>query len=286
MSEKWANQRDFHILNTIGSNMKRAVTFAILAFLTLVVTSLPHTIASSNLLESGTTHSFDSSIVYVDVLDDNTILFLESDGTLISGTNQNGKITELWNHELNVNASNAQLDTGEKILAVIHEQGFLAFNVETKQLQYDTQLSSIPDSLDWDSDGDLWIAYHSEPRKAKEYSDGSYNNYQTAKITSGFLSFLVLSNDNLVAGGLEGTLHIFDNYGNLINQEKDPTAFVSSLFEPEEGLLLAGTGNGMLYRYDYNNSWSHLSINLGDDPIEKSCWMYDSSYIGFLNRDK
>ena len=105
MSEKWANQRDFHILNTIGSNMKRAVTFAILAFFTLVVTSLPHTIASSNLLESGTTHNFDSSIVYVDVLDDNTILFLESDGTLISGTNQNGKITELWNHELNVNAS-------------------------------------------------------------------------------------------------------------------------------------------------------------------------------------
>ena len=23
----------------------------------------------------------------------------------------------------------------------------------------------------------------------------------------------------------------------------------------------------------------------GDDPVEKACWLYDNSYIGFLNRD-
>ena len=44
--------------------MKRAVTFAIFAFISLVVTSIPHTSASGNLLQSGTTHYFDSSIVY------------------------------------------------------------------------------------------------------------------------------------------------------------------------------------------------------------------------------
>ena len=247
--------------------MKRAVTFAIFAFISLVVTSIPHTSASGNLLQSGTTHYFDSSIVYVNVMDDNTILFLESDGTLISGTNQNGKITELWAHELNVTASYAQLDIGQKMLAVIHDQGFLVFNIDNKQLEYDTQLSSIPDSLDWDSDGDLWIAYHSGTRKAREYSDGTYNNFQTTTVTSGFLSFVVLSNDNLVAGGFDSKLHIFDKYGNLIDQKNDPGAYISSLFEPEDGLLLAGTGNGDLYRYDYNNSWSYLSIDLGTDQI-------------------
>ena len=247
--------------------MKRAVTFAIFAFISLVVTSIPHTSASGNLLQSGTTHYFDSSIVYVNVMDDNTILFLESDGTLISGTNQNGKVTELWAHELNVTASYAQLDFGEKMLAVIHDQGFLVFNIDNKQLEYDTQLSSIPDSLDWDSDGDLWIAYHSGTRKAREYSDGTYNNFQTTTVTSGFLSFVVLSNDNLVAGGFDSKLHIFDKYGNLIDQKNDPGAYISSLFEPEDGLLLAGTGNGELYRYDYNNSWSYLSIDLGTDQI-------------------
>ena len=247
--------------------MKRAVTFAIFAFISLVVTSIPHTSASGNLLQSGTTHYFDSSIVYVNVMDDNTILFLESDGTLISGTNQNGKVTELWAHELNVTASYAQLDFGEKMLAVIHDQGFLVFNIDNKQLEYDTQLSSIPDSLDWDSDGDLWIAYHSGTRKAREYSDGTYNNFQTTTITSGYLSFVVLSNDNLVAGGFDSKLHIFDKYGNLIDQKNDPGAYISSLFEPEDGLLLAGTGNGELYRYDYNNSWSYLSIDLGTDQI-------------------
>lgn len=24
----------------------------------------------------------------------------------------------------------------------------------------------------------------------------------------------------------------------------------------------------------------------GEDPIEKTCWMYDNSYIGFINKDK
>ena len=119
-------------------------------------------------------------------------------------------------------ASYAQLDFGEKMLAVIHDQGYLVFNIDNKQLEYDTQLSSIPDSLDWDSDGDLWIAYHSGTRKAREYSDGNYNNFQTTTVTSGFLSFVVLSNDNLVAGGFDSKLHIFDKYGNLIDQKNDP----------------------------------------------------------------
>ena len=105
------------------------------------------------------------------------------------------------------------------------------FNIDNKQLEYDTQLSSIPDSLDWDSDGDLWIAYHSGTRKAREYSDGTYNNFQTTTVTSGFLSFVVLSNDNLVAGGFDSKLHIFDKYGNLIDQKNEPGAFISSLFE-------------------------------------------------------
>ena len=158
-------------------------------------------------------------------MDDNTILFLESDGYLISSTNQNGEITELWSHELNVSASFAKLDPGGKMLAVIHDQGFLVFNIETKQVEYNTQLSTIPDSLDWDSDGDLWIAYHSGTRKARQYTDGSYNNYQTTTVTSGFLSFVVLSNDNMVVGGFDSKLHLFDNFGNLIDQKSEPNAY-------------------------------------------------------------
>ena len=107
----------------------------------------------------------------------------------------------------------------------------------------------------------MWIAYHSGTRKAREYSDGTYNNFQTTTITSGYLSFVVLSNDNLVAGGFDSKLHIFD--GNLIDQKNDPGAYISSLFEPEDGLLLAGTGNGELLPTTITITHGHTYQSIG-----------------------
>jgi len=54
--------------------MKRVVTFAIIAFMALIVASIPHSTATSNLVESGTTHNFDSTVVFSQVLEDNTLL--------------------------------------------------------------------------------------------------------------------------------------------------------------------------------------------------------------------
>ena len=69
-------------------------------------------------------------------MDDNTILFLESDGTLISGTLIKMVKLPLWAFdELNVTASYLKLDFGEKMLAVIHDQGFLFSILIIKQLE-------------------------------------------------------------------------------------------------------------------------------------------------------
>ena len=42
---------------------------------------------------------------------------------------------------------------------------------------------------------------------------------------------------------------------------------MSALYEPHEGILLAGSGDGVLHRYDFNNSWTHSSIILGSEQI-------------------
>jgi len=184
----------------------------------------------------------------------------------------------LWTFDLAVNASFAKLDSGEKLLAVIHDQGFLSFNMESQQIEYDTQLSSIPDSLDWDSDGNVWVSYHGGLRKAREYSGGSYTNFQTDTVQAGFLSFHILNNNNMVVGGFDSKLHIFDEYGNLLSKKTEPTAYVSSLYEPHEGLLLAGSGNGDLHSYDYNNSWAHAKISVASSQI-KSIQNFDDIHM-------
>lgn len=258
--------------------MKRGFVFALVVIVSLAVASIPSSTATGNLVESGTTQNFDSNIVFAHTLDDQTILMLQSDGVLFSGTSQDGKITELWSHNLNINASYAKLDAGEKLLAVIYDNGFLTFNLDTMQNEHDTSLSSIPDSLDWDSDGEVWLAYHSGSRKAKEYSGGVYTNYQTSTVSSGFFSFEVMSDDSIVLGGFDTKLHIFDQYGSLVTQMNQPNSYVSALLEPTEGILLAGTGDGQLHRYDINNSWSHMSLNLGSDQIAAIQDFDDSKY--------
>ena len=247
--------------------MKRSLPLALIAITALIIASVPSSTATTNLVESGTSQEFESNIVFAEILDDNTLLILQSDGIIISGTIQSGVITELWTHDLEVSATFAKLDQGQILLAVIHDQGVLIFNLDSKQNEQSIQISNIPDSLDWDADGDIWVAYNSGLRKAREYSDGEYTNFQTSTVSSGFLSFEVLFDNNMIVGGFDSKLHLFDQYGNLVSQMSEPSSYISSLYEPHEGILLAGSGDGVLHRYDYNNSWTHSSITLGADQI-------------------
>ena len=264
--------------------MKRGVTFALVAFVTLVVAALPFTTATSNLVESGNTHSFDSTIVSTQVLSDNSILMVQGNGKVFSATIQEGRVNELWSHDLAVNASFAKLDSGEKLLAVIHEQGYLIFNVDTKQIESDTSLSSIPDSLDWDNDGEVWLAYHSGIRKVREYAGETYTNFQTSTVSSGFFSFEVIADNSLVVGGFDSKLHIFDEYGSLVTQKSEPNSYLSSMLDTPDGVLLAGSGDGQLHRYDYNNSWTHSVISLGTEQIT-AIQNFDATKFAALDSD-
>lgn len=264
--------------------MKRAACLAFLAIVTLITASIPLTSANSNLVEADTTETFDSTIAFTQILDDNTILYMQTNGVITSSTIQNGRFSQIWTHDLEVNTTYAKLDAGEKLLAIIYEEGFLVFNLETKQVEYETQLSNIPDVLDWDSDGEIWIAYNSGLRKAKEYNQGTYTNYQTSTITSGFLSFEVLSNDNIVAGGFDNKLYIFDKFGSEINQQNQPSSYLSAMYETHDGILLAGSGGGVLHMYDYNNSWSHSQITLSSSQIT-SIQNFDDTHYAVVDSD-
>ena len=75
--------------------MKRSLPLALIAITALIIASVPSSTATTNLVESGTSQEFESNIVFAEILDDNTLLILQSDGIIISGTIQSGVITEL-----------------------------------------------------------------------------------------------------------------------------------------------------------------------------------------------
>ena len=264
--------------------MKGKAAFVCLTLLSSFIIASPIAGATNNLVESSVTFESKEEFVFVHVMEDNTILLLNSSGGISLNSHTQGTLTSLWSFNLNLTSSYAKLDPGEKLLAVIHESGFLIFSLDDKNVQLDTALTSLPNSIDWDQDGDLWIAYNSGLRRAKEYSNGVQTNQQTASISSGFLCFEILDNGNLVFGAFDAKIHVYNDAGNLVSRYTEPNSYISALYETNDGMLIAGSGSGNLHIYDVNNSWSHTTLTLASSEIS-NIQSYDDSLYSVFDGD-
>ena len=263
---------------------KPVVTCLLLFIFSICLTPYAH--ASSNLVDSGVTQTFKTEIIFTNVLDDGTVLVITENGVITSNTLSAGELNPLWTFDTTNSAQYAKLDSGEKFLAIIHDTGYLIFDMENQVTQDNVTLGNVPDSLDWDSDGDIWLAYHSGIRKAKEYRNGQYTNIQTSTISSGFYSFEIIGNNQLVMGGFDSKLHIFDQQGDLVTQKSEPTSYISKLNDLGNGVLVGGSGSGDLHFYDYNNSWTHSYISVGSDQIISFDEFNDSTYFAIDGSDE
>ena len=242
--------------------MRRIPSMTCLFLFVFSICASPYVSASSDLVESGVTQTFKSEITFTKVLDDGTVLVVQQNGLISSNTLSAGVLTELWNADTGNSANYVKLDSGEQFLAIIHETGYLTFDTQNQVISDNITLANVPDSLDWDSDGDIWVAYHSGIRKAKEYRNGAYNNVQTSVVSSGFFSFEITEDNQLVMGGFDSKLHVFDQQGNLITQKSEPTSYISKLDDLGNGVIIGGSGNGKLHFYNYTNSWEHSYISV------------------------
>ena len=266
--------------------MKRTFALICVFLFAASVSIIPHANASSGLVESGISQEFKSEIIYCKVLDDDTVLIVTQAGEISSNTLSEGILTPLWIFDINMTANYAKIDPGQKVIALIHDFGFLTFNIDTETIEQNKSLSSIPDSLDWDMDGDIWIAYHSGIRKAKEYSDGVFSGVQTSQISSGFFSFEITENNDLVMGGFDSKLHIFNQQGVLVTQKSEPLSYLSSLKDFGNGILVAGSGDGSLHFYDYNNTWSHSYLSISSQQITHIDDFNENSYFAIDGNDE
>jgi len=257
--------------------MKRGVCL-ILAFLLLPLSGLLPSISAdtSNLIEAGVTTEFDEELVFWQRMNDVTILMVDDTGNLSVNSFSNGQHTLQWNIDLNVSANSARLDGAQQLVAVAHDGGVSIIHLGFQIVNRNISLQWPVDSVDWDDEGDLWLAHYAGRRRAEEYSpEGSTGVYTTA-ISAGLSAFQVLNDGRLIAGSYDTKVYVSDEGGSALYSLTDSNAIIKVLFEDSNGDLIVGTANGRLLRYN-TTSWAFESLTLSHGKAISSIQQYDNS---------
>ena len=257
--------------------MKRGVCL-ILAFLLLPLSGLLPSISAdtSNLIEAGVTTEFDEELVFWQRMNDGTILMVDDTGNLSVNSFSNGQHTLQWNIDLNVSANSARLDGAQQLVAVAHDGGVSIIHLGFQIVNRNISLQWPVDSVDWDDEGDLWLAHYAGRRRAEEYSpEGSTGVYTTA-ISAGLSAFQVLNDGRLIAGSYDTKVYVSDEGGSALYSLTDSNAIIKVLFEDSNGDLIVGTANGRLLRYN-TTSWAFESLTLSHGKAISSIQQYVNS---------
>ena len=242
--------------------MKRSVFLIIVLMLLPISTTVS---AQNNVVFSGVTDSSDL-IVYSEKLSDNSILTVKNNGEISKQTLSSGELSPLWATNLNKVIVNSKLDSAQQLLAVSFETGFLVFSMSTQSIVYQINLTYAPDDLDWDSEGNVWLAYYDgtggSSRRAVEYNQFGPTGFETSSIGSGFLSFEVLSSDEITFSSMDSKTHVYGQDGNFIRKLSESNVYLTHSFEDDNQNFFTGSSNGNLYRYN-TTTWSSTSLNLG-----------------------
>ena len=212
--------------------MKRGVCL-ILAFLLLPLTGFLPSISAdtSNLIEAGVTDEFDEQLVFWQRMDDGTILMVDNTGNLSVSSFSNGQHALQWNIDLNVSANSARLDDAQQLVAVAHDDGISIIHLDFKIVNRNISLQWPVDSVDWDNQGDLWLAHFAGRRRAEEYSPEGATGVYTTVLTAGMSAFQVLTDGRIITGSYDTKIYVSDDGGGALGTLTDSNAIIKVLFE-------------------------------------------------------
>ena len=256
--------------------MKRGVCL-ILAFLLLPLSGLLPSISAdtSNLIEAGVTDEFDEELVFWQRMADGTILMVDDTGNLSVNSFSNGQHALQWNIDLNVSTNSARLDDAQQLVAVAHDDGVSIIHLGLQIVNRNISLLWPVDSVDWDDEGDLWLAHYAGRRRAEEYSPEGVTGAYTTAISAGLSAFQVLNDGRIITGSYDTKVYVYDDGGSALYSLTDSNAIIKVLFEDSNGDLIVGTANGKLLRYN-TTSWSFESLTLSHGKAISSIQQYDN----------
>ena len=223
---------------------------------------LPIVPVSANLVDAGQTESISEKVVAWEQLNDGKVLMVTGSGTLSVNTFESGTHSQVWSLELNVSANSATVDAGENLVAVAHSSGVVVVQLAQEIITQYLNTSAPVNSVDWDNDGDMWLAYFAGERCAEEWSGGIPTSVQTDAHTGGMTAMLITPSGNILTGGYDNRVKVSSNTGSLLQELTDMTSAVKSLELDSQGRLLVGTAGGDLYRYNLSDyTYEQLSLS-------------------------
>ena len=223
---------------------------------------LPIVPVSANLVDAGQTESISEKVVAWEQLNDGKVLMVTGSGTLSVNTFESGTHSQVWSLELNVSANSATVDAGENLVAVAHSSGVVVVQLAQEIITQYLNTSAPVNSVDWDNDGDMWLAYFAGERCAEEWSGGIPTSVQTDAHTGGMTAMLITPSGNILTGGYDNRVKVSSNSGSLLQELTDMTSAVKSLELDSQGRLLVGTAGGDLYRYNLSDyTYEQLSLS-------------------------
>ena len=144
-------------------------------FIVLIMALAPFSIvsmnaqASQNLVYSGETQN-GNAYIFFERMPDNTLLTVDNTGSISQQTiSRRVKPNVVLCNKYNI--KRCQIDNGKQLLAICYEKGFMKFSLSSKSIISYNNISSTPDSIDWDSSGNVWLSYYTGQRKAVQYDN-------------------------------------------------------------------------------------------------------------------
>ena len=263
MNHDWTIMRLFD--NSKHRRYVMRTTAGIVLCLLLSSILFPVAPVSANLTDAGQTDSISEKVVAWEQLNDGKVLMVTGSGKLSVNTFESGKHAQVWGLELNVSANSATVDAGENLVAVAHESGVVVVQLAQQIITQYLNTSDPVNEVDWDNDGDIWLAYFAGERCAEEWSGGISTNTRTFAHNGGMTAMLVTPTGDILTGGYDNRVLVSSNNGALFQQLTDMNSAVNSLELDSQGRLLVGTAGGDLYRYNLTD-YSYDVLSLAGNP--------------------
>jgi len=252
---------------------------ALVVLLLLPAFSLAINPAQAELIDVGSVHRIDDSIVHWSFMPDGAVLTVEEEGILKVSSFEKGILTTDWQLDLNITALTAEPDLSHALIAIGHTNGTLVVSTTLKAIQGWMNSSGRVDKISWGLDGSLWLGQSSGDRRANQFLvDGTDNYVHTYSHGGGLTDVVTLSDGRIVTSGYDDLVRIHFSDGSLnktLSDFEDPVT--SMLVTTDEDLVIA-TSKGKLYLYD-TTTWNSKELELDGSPNILTIWQDDSNSI-------